>query len=338
MNARPVQAVVLALLALAGVLAACGTASLGVRDEGNAGTASASIPVNEVQVPGPEVTVIRTVPETAETAETSEVTTATTVPELPATDEAARPPVIYLFRYGRPEAVAVEQSAEDSSGRSLLDALLAPLTPAQRSLRYTTSIPEGTTVRSYIESEDTATVDLSPEFAGADANAVYQLVYTLTTRPGLRQVAISVDGVPFDLGGGLTGPVTRDLADVLVRAPATPTTVLEGEPCDLTTAPAQEPGQPPFYLAVPKDRAVVAAGEPLRLIGYMRLPDDVLVFRVIQYRTEVAHAISTAGCEGRFEWTMELPAGVTGPVTLEAYSPAEDGTKRWQTVRRLEIE
>jgi len=25
-------------------------------------------------------------------------------------------------------------------------------------------------------------------------------------------------------------------------------------------------------------------------------------------------------------------------VTLEAYSPAQDGTKRWQTVRRLEIQ
>ena len=58
MNRRPVQVVVLALLAIAGVLAACGTASLGVRDEGNAGTASASIPVNEVSVPGPERTVI----------------------------------------------------------------------------------------------------------------------------------------------------------------------------------------------------------------------------------------------------------------------------------------
>ncbi len=62
------------------------------------------------------------------------------------------------------------------------------------------------------------------------------------------------------------------------------------------------------------------------------------MFRVIQYRTEVAHAISEPGCEGRFEWTMALPPGLIGPITLEAYSPAEDGTKRWQTVRRLEIE
>ncbi len=96
-----------------------------------------------------------------------------------------------------------------------------------------------------METEDTATVDLSQEFAGADAKAVSQLVYTLTSRPGLRQVSISVDGVPFDLGGGLTGPITRDLADVLVRGPATPTMTLEGAPCDPTTATPGEPAVRP---------------------------------------------------------------------------------------------
>ena len=160
------------------------------------------------------------------------------MPGLPTEEEAQRPAVIYLYRYGRPEAIAVERSSVDSSGRALLDALLAPLTPAEKSLRFTTSIPEGTDgaqlrgVRGHGERRPLAGVRARPV-----REAIYQLVYTLTSRPALRQVDISVDGVPFDLGGGLTGPITRDLADVLVRCAGDPTTPLDGEPCDLAAAP-----------------------------------------------------------------------------------------------------
>ena len=58
----------------------------------------------------------------------------------------------------------------------------------------------------------------------------------------------------------------------------------------------------------------------------MRQPGRTsLVFRVIQFRRRSRHAISEPGCEGRFEWTMALPAGLVGPITLEAYVAGADG-------------
>ena len=127
---------------------------LGVRDEGNAGTASASIPVDEVsvEVPGPEVHGLRPGGHGDGAARRRDRGDgATTVPELP-TERGAAPgghlplPLRPARRRSRSSA-SVRRTAP--GGRCSTRCSRRSRRP-RRSLRYTTAIPEGTTVRSYV--------------------------------------------------------------------------------------------------------------------------------------------------------------------------------------------
>ena len=198
--------------------------------------------------------------------------------------------------------------APDSSGPGAAGRAARAADARRASLRYTTSIPEGTTVpqlrgvRGHGERRPLARSSPRPT-----AKAVYQIVYTLTSRPASAPGRDQRRRRPVRPRRRARRARSRATSRTCSCArPATPTMTLEGAPCD------PDHGDPaaslPFVLAYPRDTTKLAVDEPLRLTGVMRLPDDVLVFRVIQYRTEVAHAISEPGCEGRFEWTMALPA------------------------------
>jgi hypothetical protein len=87
------------------------------------------------------------------------------------------------------------------------------------------------------------------------------------------------------------------------------------------------------------EQATIPAGEPIRITGVTRLPDEPIVVRVLQYRTEVLHAISSVpGCDGFFRTSLDLPETLRGPITLEAYIPSDEGTKRYQALRDLIVE
>lgn len=80
------------------------------------------------------------------------------------------------------------------------------------------AIPEPGFVRDVVLASGVASVDLSGPFGSLDATeqllAIAQLVCTLTSRPGVGQVAFTLDGVPVDLprpdGSIAPGPAARE--------------------------------------------------------------------------------------------------------------------------------
>ena len=323
---RPAQVAVLLALALAGVLAACGAASLEVRDEGPARGGTVSLPESIVTQTIPE-TVQETVQQTVTVASPADSSTSgtDTVSTAPGVAEEPRASAdVYLVRYGQPEAVAIPIDPPTTEPEeAALAALLAGPTPAELSLRYTSAVPPETVLLDFAIQEGTAYVNLSDAFVNPPRMAVYQLIYTLTPPQGeVRQVQISVDGAPLDLGAGATGPLTRSFADALVGGAETSTEQLTGPPCDATTVPEEEGAG--FVLSFPQDGERFPRGGPLRIAGLLREPGSVVVVRLIQYRQEVRHAISPP-CQGEFVWTMPLPADLVGPVTIEAYVPSRGG-------------
>jgi hypothetical protein len=40
-------------------------------------------------------------------------------------------------------------------------------------------------------------------------------------------------------------------------------------------------------------------------------------------------------CDGLFEWSLQLPPDLIGPITIEAYVPSDAGTKQFQALREV---
>lgn len=107
---------------------------------------------------------------------------------------------------------------------SVLDALISGPTEAEAEEGLRSAVPSTTQVLAVTVDGDTAVVDLSEEFASIGGErellAVGQLVLTVTTFPGVRQVRLQLSGRPTPLplpDGSLTeGPVAlSDYADLL---------------------------------------------------------------------------------------------------------------------------
>ncbi len=100
---------------------------------------------------------------------------------------------------------------------SVLATLLAGPSNAEAFSGITSDIPAGTSIRSVHVSANTATVDLTDDFATATGQsqilAIAQIVYTVTQVPGILQVSFELGGVatevPSSDGTLLTRPVTR---------------------------------------------------------------------------------------------------------------------------------
>ncbi len=134
---------------------------------------------------------------------------------------------LYLVRFGRIEAVA-RPLGGDGRGRAGLDALLDGPTAAERSLEYRTAIPRGTEVNAFSVDGDTATVDLSADFATSDGTdgfdqervfALAQVVYTVTDADAVTRVRLLVNGEPAGsaLGSGLVDrPLDREFIGILL--------------------------------------------------------------------------------------------------------------------------
>ena len=125
-----------------------------------------------------------------------------------------------------------------STARAAVVALLAGPTRPETGRQFRSYVPPGTRVRSVRLAGGVATVDLGEQFAtGRDAESlsarVTQLVYTLTSVPGVKSVRLLVSGgVPLGLfpGFAFSRPVTRAQATRPVVPPPRPPPDAGGQP------------------------------------------------------------------------------------------------------------
>jgi Sporulation and spore germination/L,D-transpeptidase catalytic domain/Putative peptidoglycan binding domain len=117
-----------------------------------------------------------------------------------------------------------------STARAAVAALLAGPTRAESRRQFRSYVPSGTRLRSVRVTGGVATVDLGERFAaGRDAESqsarLTQLVYTVTSVPGVKSVRLLVSGgVPLGLfpGFALSRPVTRAQATRPIVPPPRP--------------------------------------------------------------------------------------------------------------------
>ena len=135
--------------------------------------------------------------------------------------------------------VPVQLCFHDGTGLVMVERALEPpvrLLEATRALAspaagggpegLSSAVAEPGFVQGAILTAGVAAVDLATSFAslGADHQllAIAQIVCTLTARPGVGQVAFSLDGAPIEVprpdGSIAPGPVARDDYTVLMRA------------------------------------------------------------------------------------------------------------------------
>lgn len=125
----------------------------------------------------------------------------------------------------RPTARQVRVSPRPSTHlASVLDALIGGPSATEVDDGLRSAVPSTTEVRAVTVDGDTAVVDLSEEFASIGGQrellAVGQVVLTVTTFPGVRQVLLRLDGRPTALprpdGSLVDGPVAlSDYAELL---------------------------------------------------------------------------------------------------------------------------
>lgn len=161
--------------------------------------------------------------------ENQTVTTNTPTPSPVVQQEQQQTAQVYLVKaqdnqiqlVGRP--VASTKTANQNPKESLEEAfnrLLSGSTAAEAGV--SSSIPQGTKLRSLAVKDDTVSVDLSKEFTSGGGTAsmqsrLGQVIYTATSLDSKAKVYISVEGKPLtELGGeGLTidQPMTRQSFD-----------------------------------------------------------------------------------------------------------------------------
>jgi spore germination protein GerM len=160
--------------------------------------------------------------------------------------------------------------ATDNVPRAALQALLDG--PGARS-GLTSPIPEGVQIRSFRLSDGVARIDLSSYAVGeGDDGAEAVIVQTLTGVPGVRSVALSVDGK------SLASPATR--TPLLYYASANGLVAVPSAATDTREAIAA-------YMAGPLDPALTGVPRDVRLIKYDYQPDAGVASLTFAYTDSV---------------------------------------------------
>ncbi|HEX2851218.1 MAG TPA: GerMN domain-containing protein [Acidimicrobiales bacterium] len=135
------------------------------------------------------------------------------------TTTSVQPPVdsldIYLVRDGR--LVDRTRTAKHQSVEDAVTTLLDGPSSGDDAAGLRSAIAEGTRLLGASTHEGVAAINLSQEFAGVSGDeqvlAVAQLVYTVTSVPGISSVNVAVEGHDIEVPGGdgslLNRPATR---------------------------------------------------------------------------------------------------------------------------------
>lgn len=309
----------LALLAgLLAVLAGCGSAEDGIRDEGfvAAGDRAVVSPATGAEEQG----------------------SAVAPPPAPGVA------IVYFLRYDEPAPTRRSVPVGETVAESGLAALLAGPSAAERSLRYSTAIPDDTRLLAYAQEGRTAIVDLSalPDAqtdGGTEALlALYQVVYTVTAGGVIDAVRVRVDGRPYGLGT-LTGdsdalepPLTRADLSFVVGAEAQ----IGSTGCAVAKDDAEPyAGEPLLELTRPQDGAVVE--ESLQIRGRLLSDGGPLVIRLLQDGLEVSNRIIDQRCRGSFSATVPVPRTLAGPVEVVVSTPATETAPALEARRVVEV-
>ncbi len=127
---------------------------------------------------------------------------------------------VYFLTPADERLVAVDRSVEEGVDVDLADVidslLLGPTVP-ETAQGIVSALPRGAVADASLVG-GVANVDLAEEFAGLDGStqrrAIAQIVYTLTSRPGVGRVAFTLAGQPVEIPRGdgtlTSGSVSRD--------------------------------------------------------------------------------------------------------------------------------
>ena len=306
----------LAVVALALVLAGCGAAtSAGIRDEGAAAIGDKAA-ISPAGAAGED--------------------TSPAVPVTPAPGAA----FVYLLRFDQPQPTRRSIPSGLSVPEGSLRALLTGPTRAERILRYSSAIPEGTRLLGYAVANRTAIVDLSQmPGSGNDALlALYQVVYTVTASGSVDAVQLRVAGRPYGLGslaGGSSAqepPLTRADLSFVVDA----TTLAGSAGCavaDPDAAPFQ--GTPSVVIDRPAEGEQIR--DAIQLRGTVDSKGGALVIRVLQDGLEVANRVIDEKCRGRFAASIPVPRTLAGDAVLEVIAPGVAGAPSASAERAISI-
>ena len=306
----------LAAIALALVLAGCGaTANSGIRDEGAAAIGDKAA-ISPAGAAGED--------------------TSPAVPVTPAPGAA----FVYLLRFDQPQPTRRSVPSDFSIPEGSLRALLAGPTRAERILRFSSAIPEGTRLLAYSVVNRTAIVDLSqmPDGGNDALLALYQVVYTVTASGSVDAVQLRVAGRPYGLGslsGGSSAqepPLTRSDLSFVVDA----TTLAGSAGCaiaDPDAAPFQ--GTPSVEIARPVEGERIR--DAIQLRGTVDSKGGALVIRLMQDGLEVANRVIDEKCRGRFAASIPVPRALSGDVVLEVIAPGVAGAPSASAERTVVI-
>lgn len=124
--------------------------------------------------------------------------------------------VLYLTATDHERLVPITRRVDSAGIETIIDELQTGPSATESSLGLQSALSDVDAVTGVEITGTTAIVDLGDSFtelSGADQlTAIAQLIFTLTERPAIEQVAITVEGEPVEVPRG-DGTLTRDALD-----------------------------------------------------------------------------------------------------------------------------
>jgi germination protein M len=256
------------------------------------------------------------------TTEATDGTTSTTEHDEPDPAEDVPLSVYFLDADSKVRVGYVRTIDSSATGRGALEALLEGPNADDEALGLSTSIPEGTTLRSIDIAGGIATVDLSEEFTSGGGSLsmqarLAQIVYTVTQFPTVDEVEILVEGSVLEVLGGegilIDGTLTR---------------------ADFQFDSTYEWLEPMILVETPRPGEVIEGGS-VDVGGTSNTFEAAVYIEVLDASGAVVvpetYTMATAGSgtTGAFLESIPLPEDLTGSFTVVAYDlSAEDGVGR----------
>lgn len=306
------------VLAIVFVVSGCGSLDSGIRDEGGAA-------IGDEAVVSPAASVVAA----------GQSTTPAPAPGMV---------IVYFLRYDEPRPTHRSVSSGLSGVETSLQQLLLGPSSAERSLSYSTAIPERATLLALSVVDRVAIVDLSELPVAKDDRdqeallALYQVVYTVTAGGGVDAAMIRVKGRPYGLAS-ITGG-SSESEPPLTRADLSFVVATESLPGSTGCAVVQDPAvpfvdEPLLDVTRPLDGAIVRTTIQVR--GRVLSTGGPIVIRILQDGIEVTHRIIDENCRGKFSASLPVPRALAGEAVLDVSAQNVEGTVTMQVRRTVTI-